>query len=221
MRMKFGRTWLGMRRSAIPRRSATALLRMRASNHGRNALKSAHAPFPIPDGTATRGLVWAIINLTSPKRRSISEKRSGSGHKKRSGRKGRPKVSRMKLAVLSLVLFTLAVPSVAQEESCDGTTYDIANCMARILRKVDIELNAVYQKSLKVAKDPYTPADLQNLKDAERKWIAYRDAACKAERGLWGLGTGASAAHTGCLIRITKERIAALREAYLPEEPQK
>jgi uncharacterized protein YecT (DUF1311 family) len=126
----------------------------------------------------------------------------------------------MKLAILSLVLLLTVIPSVAQEESCDGSTYDIGNCMARILKKVDIELNAVYQQSLKTAKE-YSPADVQNLKDAERKWITYRDAACKAERGLWGLGTGAPNAHMGCLVRITKERIAALRDAYTIAGPQK
>ena len=90
----------------------------------------------------------------------------------------------MKLVVSSLViLLTLVVPSVAQEESCDGSAYDIGICMARILKKVDIDLNGVYQKSLKMAKE-YTPGDVQSLKDAERKWITRRDAACKAERGL-------------------------------------
>jgi uncharacterized protein YecT (DUF1311 family) len=126
----------------------------------------------------------------------------------------------MKRGALFLALFSLAIPSRAQDESCDGNTYETAVCLLRVLKKVDTELNTVYQKSLKVAKDPYTPADVANLKDAERKWIAYRDAACKAERGLWGLGTGAPAIHSICLIRITKERIAALKEAYLMEEPQ-
>jgi uncharacterized protein YecT (DUF1311 family) len=127
----------------------------------------------------------------------------------------------MKLAIHSLlILQTLVVPSVAQQESCEGSTYDIGNCMTRILKKVDIELNAAYQNSLKDAKQ-YTPGDVQNLKDAERKWIAYRDAACKAERGLWGSGTGAPTAYMGCLVRITEERIAALRKAYMVEEPQK
>ena len=114
--------------------------------------------------------------------------------------------------------FILVIPSIAQSETCDGTTHDTAVCLLGVFKKVDAELNVVYQRSLKVARDPYTPQDFQNLKDAERKWIAYRDAACKAERGLWGLGTGASAAHSVCLIRITRERIAALKEAYLMEE---
>lgn len=116
-----------------------------------------------------------------------------------------------------LALFTLAIPSRAQDESCDGNTYETAVCLLKVLKKVDAELNTVYQKSLKIAKDPYTPADVANLKDAERKWIAYRDAACNAERGLLGTGTAAPAVHSICLIRITKERIAALKEAYLME----
>ena len=111
----------------------------------------------------------------------------------------------------------MAVQSVAQDESCDGNTYETAVCLVRVLKRVDAELNTVYQTALKVAKDPYTPADVQNLKDAERKWIAYRDAACKAERGLWGTGTGGPATHSICLIRITELRIADLKTAYLLE----
>jgi uncharacterized protein YecT (DUF1311 family) len=89
--------------------------------------------------------------------------------------------------------------------------------LVKLLKKIDAELNTVYQRALKVAKDPYTLADVQNLRDAERKWIAYRDAACKAERGLYGTGTAAPAAHSICLIRVTKQRIADLKEAYILE----
>jgi uncharacterized protein YecT (DUF1311 family) len=85
----------------------------------------------------------------------------------------------------------------------------------RVLKKVDAELTAVYQKALKVAKDSYTTEDVQNLINAERKWMAYRDAACKAERGLWGNGTGAPATHSIRLIRVTQQRISAIKEAYI------
>ena len=120
----------------------------------------------------------------------------------------------MKLGAVLLTLFTLAIPSLAQDESCDGNTYDTAVCLLRVLKKADAELNAVYQKSLKVAND-FTPADAQNLKNAERKWISYRDSTCKAETGLWGVGTGGPATHSICLIRITEQRIDDLKAAYL------
>jgi len=71
---------------------------------------------------------------------------------------------------------------------------------------------------LKVTKEIYTPEDVRNLKDAERQWIAYRDAACKAEYGLWGMGSGGPSARTVCLIRITKQRIVDLKDAYIMKD---
>jgi len=55
---------------------------------------------------------------------------------------------------------------------------------------------------------------VQNLKDAERKWMAYRDAICKAEYGLVGGGSAGPSIQVSCLIRITKQRIADLQAGY-------
>jgi uncharacterized protein YecT (DUF1311 family) len=113
-----------------------------------------------------------------------------------------------------LILLVLSVSSFAQEETCDGTTADMSACLSRILKNTDTHLNSTYQKALATATRDFTAQDVQNLKVAERRWIAYRDAACDAEYGLWGKGTGGLGAHTACLIRISKQRITDLREAY-------
>ena len=86
--------------------------------------------------------------------------------------------------------------------------------MANILKTVDAQLNVEYQRALKITKDQWTPSDLQNLRDAQRKWVAYRDAVCKAEFGLVGRGTAGPSIRISCLIRITKERIADLQAEY-------
>jgi uncharacterized protein YecT (DUF1311 family) len=111
-----------------------------------------------------------------------------------------------------LALLVLASPSVSQ--TCDGNTAEVAACMAKVLKKVDAELNVEYQRALKVAKVQWTLTDVQNLKDTQRKWIAYRDAVCKAEWGLVGGGTAGPSIHISCLIRITRERIADLEAEY-------
>jgi uncharacterized protein YecT (DUF1311 family) len=90
----------------------------------------------------------------------------------------------------------------------------MVTCLARSLKTVDDELNAQYQKALKVAKDQYKPTDVQNLKDAERKWTMYRDAICKAEYGRVGGGTAGPSIQISCLIRITKQRITDLQAEY-------
>jgi uncharacterized protein YecT (DUF1311 family) len=112
-------------------------------------------------------------------------------------------------------MLALSASSVAQEEeTCPGTTYDTSMCFLRILRKVEIQLNSTYQAALMAATQDYTARDVQNLTIAERRWISYRDAACDAEYGLWGGGSGGPAAHSVCLIRIARQRIADLRAAY-------
>ncbi len=125
----------------------------------------------------------------------------------------------MKTFAFLAALLVLPVVSVAQQdEACEGTTYDTSMCLLRILKKVEVELNSTYERALTAAKRDYTARDVQNLRTAERRWIAYRDAACNAEYGLWGGGSGGPAAHTGCLIRVARQRIADLKVAYKLED---
>ena len=110
------------------------------------------------------------------------------------------------------MLLVSSVPSFAQ--TCEGNTAEVVNCMEKILKTVDGELNVEYQRALNVTKNQWTPTDVQNLRDAQRKWIAYRDAVCKAEYGLVGGGTAGPSIHISCLIRITRQRIADLQAEY-------
>ena len=113
-----------------------------------------------------------------------------------------------------LLIVALTVANAQEpDEGCEGTTYDVSVCLAQKYKRVDSELNAAYQRALKSAKG-YDDKDIQNLKDAERKWIGYRDAACKAEYNLWGRGSGGPNAHTICLIRLARERATHLKDAY-------
>ncbi|PYX91543.1 MAG: hypothetical protein DMG67_09820, partial [Acidobacteria bacterium] len=86
------------------------------------------------------------------------------------------------------LLVYLGASAAAQEQKYCCTTLDTSICLAKVLKKVDLQLNDTYQKSLKTVED--SAQDGQNLRDAQRAWIAYRDAACKAEYDLWGGGTG-------------------------------
>lgn len=97
----------------------------------------------------------------------------------------------MKLGAAALFLAILGMPSMAQSESCNGNNQEMLACLARSLKAVDAQLNEEYQKALAVAKaHRHGIANVQNLRDTERKWIAYRDAICKEEYGLVDGGTG-------------------------------
>ena len=122
----------------------------------------------------------------------------------------------MKFGSLIVSVVFLTIPLHAESEGCDGnTTPEIVACLAKSLKAVDAELNTEYRKALKIASDQYhRSTDVQNLRDAERKWIAYRDAICKAEYGLVGGSTAGPSIQISCLIRITKQRIADLQAEY-------
>ena len=120
----------------------------------------------------------------------------------------------MKYGALLVSAVFLTIPLRAQSAGCDGNTPEMVACLAKSLKAVDAELKAEYQKALKDLKDQHKSTDVQNLKDAERKWIAYRDAICKAEYGLVGGGTAGPSIQIGCLIRITKQRISDLEADY-------
>ena len=119
-----------------------------------------------------------------------------------------------------LIFFMLvAGPMIAQtdESKCCCTTYDTSACLSKIHDRVEKELNKTYSDALKQVAD--SADDTANLRDAERKWIEFRDAACKSEYGLWGRGSGGPNAHAMCMIRLTRVRTADLRSAYLGCKP--
>ena len=91
-----------------------------------------------------------------------------------------------------LVALGLAISSTAQgdESKCCCTTCDTSVCLSRIEKEIDAVLNGTYQKALKAVKESYTAQDLQNLEEAERKWIAYRE----TRYARWSMTCGAEAA---------------------------
>jgi uncharacterized protein YecT (DUF1311 family) len=77
------------------------------------------------------------------------------------------------------------------------------------LAKLQAELNDTYIQAVQTAKLSRSPADVEDIKDSESKWRAYRDAECKAENHLSALR------YNSCLVSMTTQRIAALKRAYL------
>jgi len=116
--------------------------------------------------------------------------------------------------LLMIGLFTIPARSQNDNGVCDGNTAEVTACLVQHFKTADADLNAVYQKAIKSATE-YGPTDLANLKDAQRKWIAYRDAVCEAEFALYQGGTAGGPAKFACLWRITDQRTHDLKEAYL------
>src|SRR5258708_40327913 len=121
----------------------------------------------------------------------------------------------MKAWVVLFLLLGIGPDSYSQDEEtkCCCTTYDTSVCLTKVHDKVDAQMNAIYQRALGMTKR-FGGADIENLKDAQRKWVAYRDAACKAEYGLWSGGSGGPNARAICEIRLSRQRTEDLESVY-------
>ena len=124
-------------------------------------------------------------------------------------------------SIVAIVAFTLASGAAAARTSeagisadapCwkSGTTVDIVNCFAASGKQSDADLNRTYTQIMSVLE----VADRKRLQKAERAWVAYRDAACAAEYGLWGGGTGGPPAQLACIDGKTRHHVDYLRTTY-------
>lgn len=116
--------------------------------------------------------------------------------------------------LLSLGVFAKPIWSQSNGGGCDGNTAEVTACLIAEFKKAEADLDSLYGQSLAVAAR-YGVKDVVRLKDAQRKWIAYRLAACDAEFALYQGGTAGGPAKFLCKLRITAERIQALKIAYI------
>ena len=111
-------------------------------------------------------------------------------------------------------------------ESCmageDGgeTTLGMSMCMADEVELWDGILNAEYRETMDFAKAmdageaeyfPEYAKRAEALRDAQRAWIAFRDAECALAYAEWGSGSMRHIAGSECVMRMTAERALELR----------
>ena len=88
--------------------------------------------------------------------------------------------------------------------SCDGGTYQMAECLSAQTAQWDKKMNAAYQALMKTLE----PKQREQLRAAQRLWIQYRDANCLYYR--LGEGSIAVVDAGSCMLRLTKERTLEL-----------
>ena len=115
----------------------------------------------------------------------------------------------MKFLPLCLAL-VVAAPLAARGQSQQEMNAEAAESF----KKADKELNEVYAKVLANLDDEAK----ENLKKAQRAWIAWRDAeaAFRADAEARG-GSMWPLVHEGIRSRLTKERVKGLKELLLEE----
>lgn len=102
--------------------------------------------------------------------------------------------------------------NVCQDLPGGSTTIGIADCLGAETAVWDKLLNDHYQH----ARDRMFKiggADLQiSLRDAQRAWIAFRDAECALEYDRWSGGTIRTVVFASCQMQMTARRAIALRD---------
>lgn len=99
------------------------------------------------------------------------------------------------------------------------TTLGITMCASAEAQVWDKFLNAEYKalmafsKAMDVDEAAYFPEYAkreENLRAAQRAWIAYRDAECGLAYALWGSGSMRNIAGSDCIMQMTAERTIEL-----------
>jgi uncharacterized protein YecT (DUF1311 family) len=116
----------------------------------------------------------------------------------------------MRVSMMAVLIFmALGIGCSAQAEDCNASQTAMNACAGKELSGLDAELNTQYKAQLGYLK---SPARKEAFKQAQRKWIAFRDADClyqvgKAAEGgsMWPM------AQAQCLTEHTRVRVEQLK----------
>lgn len=108
----------------------------------------------------------------------------------------------------------LAAPATAQEVDCSNamTQYEMNQCAQIDWETADVDLNEAYAEAMAQLKawDADLPPELQGgaakLREAQRAWITFRDAACATEGYPMRGGSAEPLLVYGCMARLTQQR---------------
>ena len=123
----------------------------------------------------------------------------------------------MRRLILTLAVLA-ASPAAAQDIDCATAEaqQDLNWCSEQDWHRADADLNAAYRaaKAALEAWDAELSPDLQGgaqaLLQAQRAWIAFRDAACAAEGFPMRGGSAEPLLVYGCMARLTAQRATDL-----------
>lgn len=116
-----------------------------------------------------------------------------------------------------VLLFSLLIPLPTAAQEADPcvmaakTQAELNECSTQRYRAVDVTLNRVYKEIVAAL----GPKPTGKLKEAQRAWIAFRDANCEAQAFDYANGRLYTKVYTDCLSTVTQTRIAELRRVYL------
>ena len=133
----------------------------------------------------------------------------------------------MRIRVVSVIAFALwPIPLQATEQGggvepnidcrAASATPAVEVCATWDLRIADLNLNDAYLAEVAAIDKAVVPLNVREkwhdaLVEAQRRWIAFRDAECALTGYEWYGGSGRAGVETTCLTEMTKSRIEALQ----------
>lgn len=107
-------------------------------------------------------------------------------------------------ALIGATAFAWAGEQGDPDAECDGSTYEMVDCLKAKTAYWDKRMTIAYQQALKDAQ----PKQREQLRAAQRLWIQYRDANCL----YYGLGEGTIARIEAgeCMRKMTEIRAKEL-----------
>lgn len=111
----------------------------------------------------------------------------------------------LKVIALGAVLLAASGPLVQAQ-----TTTEMKEEAGQTLEKSDKEMNAAYQKLLKILNDE----GKKRLQEAQRAWLAYRDTQAGFDSHHFAGGTAEGLERLGSLDQLTRERTKRLNADY-------
>ena len=108
------------------------------------------------------------------------------------------------VAVLAFASAGFAGDPGDPEQSCDGNTFQMVECLKAKTAQWDKRLNVAYQKAVQDVQ----PTQRDQLRAAQRLWVQYRDANCL----YYGMGEGTIARLDAgeCMRSMTEARAKEL-----------
>ena len=138
----------------------------------------------------------------------------------------------MKNIVIScLVAYTFIISNAFSIEEnnkkCTGKQLEINYCSSERFKHYDNLLNNLYKKQINYLKNENTEfkANIKYkldhamlLRDAQRKWVKFRDSDCLYQTKGWERGSAHNSVHFECMAKLTRERAIHLEQYVLCRE---
>lgn len=131
----------------------------------------------------------------------------------------------IRFAAPALLLAILPLTAAAQDVDCAKAEaqVELTFCAEQDWNDADARLNDAYQRAMDVMK--YVDSGLESadqgaagsLRDAQRAWVAFRDANCAAEAWVYHGGSAEPMAIYACRARVSNDRADELENMAMAD----